>query len=349
MKIDCIAYQLGSRIVSNDEIINIVKECSKNLRPKELDRVTNQILFYLNKSGSKERRWLAKDERPIDLVCRAINKTLIKTGYKTEDIDLLIHVGLCRGFLEAGQSYFIAQSMKMNNIHCFDIMDACNSWTRGMFIAYNLIKAKEYKRILIVNTECNMMKDGIIYPSNFTIKSFKQIEYSFAGLTLSDGVSATLLSEDNKCDWEFHFLSKPEVADYCAVPIDNYDSFCLPSEMIAKNGKYNFTSFASKMQKKGIKWLIEVVEMNSEPVNNFDWIFPHGHTKNLYLEIAKELGIRPEKLKWNTYEKFGNFASACIPIAIAMGIESGEVKKDQKLLTAVASGGMSFSTISFTL
>ncbi len=308
------------------------------------------LLNNFNKSGAKKRCWLSDTEQPITLICDAIHEVLDKSQLNIKDIDLLIHVGLGRGFMEAGQAYFVAQAMNMGDVHCFDIMDACNSWSRGMFIANSLLKSGEYKNILLVNTECNLMEGGSINPSNFTLSNIDDVEHCFAGMTLGDAVSATVIQADKSNHWDFEFSSRADLADLCAVPADNFKRFSLESPYLGKNGTHQFSSFASKMQKETILDFSKTVAKNRAKHKHVDWLFPHGHTKNIYDEVGcKVWNVSPEQLKWNTYEKYGNFASASVPISIAMGIESGEVKRGQRLITAMASGGLSFSSASFIL
>lgn len=349
MRLEGISYRLGSQVVSNDEIISRIFSWSKEMNENSLEETLSQIRFYFDYSGIKSRRWLAQGEKPIDLVCSAVKEVLHEAGVSKDDCGLLMHVGLGRGFVEAGQAYFIAQAMDMGRVHCFDIMDACNSWPRGLFLAYNLLKNGFYERILVVNTECNMMEKGIINPHLFQFRSFDQVYHNFPGLTLGDGVTATLLSKDDSREWEFHFVSRPDHADLCAVPLENYESFSHPSKYLGKNGPHRFYSYMREMQQAIEGDVIKAFFWNSVPYEDLDWVFPHGHSKSMWEHGISKLGWDVRKLKWNTYEYFGNLASASVPTAMAMGMESGEVKRGHKVITWVASGGLSFSSMSFVL
>lgn len=350
MNIRHIAYRMGSKIVTNQDILDKVKHHSQDHFDGDLDQALSKIDHLFNKTGTKQRRWLADDEQPLDMVCQAINESLDKSQLNPKDVDLMIHVGLGRGFIEAGQAYFIAQAMGMDNVHCFDIMDACNSWTRGLFVANSFLASGVYKNILLVNTECNMLPDGIINPGNFKLNHFDDTDYCFPGMTLGDAVSATLVSKDDDKPWDFEFRSRADCADLCAVPIDNYQRYSLPSDYLAKNGVNKFTSFGALMQKQVVREFGRLILKNRQKHPQIDWLMPHGHTKTLYETAGtKAWDLTAEQMKWNTYEYYGNFASACVPVSIAQGIQAGEIKRGQRLLTAVASGGLSFSSASFIL
>lgn len=350
MKLSNIAYRTGSQIITNQDLLDKVNLHSKANYHGDLDEALSKINHLFNKTGCKTRRWLNDDEQPIDLVCQTINEVLDKSQMQTKDVDMMIHVGLGRGFLEAGQAYFVAQAMKMRNIQCFDIMDACNSWTRGLFLADTLLKSGAYKNILVVNTECNMMPGGIINPGNFQLSEFDDVDHCFPGMTLGDAVSATLLTADEDNHWDFEFSARTDCADLCAVPVANYDRYSQPSQYLAKNGVNQFTSFGALMQKKIVREFGRLILKNRVKHQHIDWLLPHGHTKTIWETSGSQAwDIPAEKMKYNSYEYFGNFASACVPVSIAQGMEAGEIKQGQRLMTAVASGGLSFSSACFVL
>ena len=346
MRIEVIKHRLGSRVITNTDILTEVEKNSPNINKNELNKILEQIEYYLNYTGAKERRWLAPGETPIELLSDTIKQSLAESGYHKNDIDLIIHVGIGRGFLEPGQSHFVAKSLDMK-AECFDILDACNSWARGMYIAYNFIRTGAYQRIVIINTECNMIANGIKYPTLFQYENFDQIFHSFSGLTSADGVAATILSPDNTHDWEFQFKYRTDHADLCTVPLSNYQSYCQPSDRLGINGLYKGSAFMREMHAVGTEELKSLMAKNK--LKDLDWLIPHGHSWNAWVVYLKSVNLPINLIKWNTYPMYGNLASACVPISLSMGMEADEIKRGHNILTAVPSAGLSFSTISFTL
>lgn len=344
MKIAGLSYRLGSKIVTNQDLIEKVRQESNKVEKTTLDKICKQISFYFNYAGCQQRRWLAEDETAIGLTQEAIKEAVAEANCELKDIDLLLHVGLGRGFLEAGQSYFVAQAMGMHKVDCFDIMDACNSWSRGLMVAYNFLKSNVYKNILIVNTECNVLPGGIINPRLFQFDRFEDINASFAGLTLADGVAATVVTQSDQ-PWRFHFQSSPDLADVCAVPLPTYKSFSLPSDYLAYNGPLKFTSFAKIMHEKGHPQITALFHKVRDDLNVYKHFFTHGHTYHTWVKDFTQLGVPPEKYKWNTFVNYGNLASACVPVSIKMAVENGDLLRGDRMATIVGSGGMSFSVI----
>ena len=307
MEIMGLGYSLGSKIVSNQDILDRVRYYSQNEFEGDLDETLASIKYYLEYSGAKSRRWLAEGEIPLNLTCDAIRRALEQAHLSKDDIDLVIHVGVVRAFLEPGQSFFIAQAMEFEKAQCFDVLEACMSWTRGMWIAYNFIKNNAYKNVLIVNTEFCMMENGFINPSLFKFRKKENIYSQFAGLTVGDGTSATILSKGDNREWEFNFIAAPMYADLCNIPlVDNYNDFCIYSKKIGACGVCRFASWAWDMNEPGKKFATEMILQKN--IDDYSWVFPHGHSSRFSIDIAKELGYDVEKFKWNTFPTIGNLA-----------------------------------------
>ena len=148
MKIEGISARLGSKSISNDDILKIIEENSRDFEG-DLSKTLSVVQKLLQKSGSKNRRWLDEGERPIDLLKESVSDALSQASLKTSEIDLLIYVGVGRGFLEPGGAYLVAQALQMWSVECFDIIDACMSWTRALQMSNALLKTKQYKNIKI--------------------------------------------------------------------------------------------------------------------------------------------------------------------------------------------------------
>jgi len=348
MNIEGIEFEFGSRFISNNTLIDCVRAQSSECGLEELNKIIKHISFYLGHCGSKSRYWLDSNESAIELIKNSSNRLLRNTGYSKSDIDFVIHVGLGRGFIEPAQAYFVANAVGMLRANCFDIVDACNSWTRGLQLAYALLHSNPNLKIMIINTECNMQEGGIINPRLLSFKSASEVEHSFAGLTLTDACAATLVTgSDNP--WHFTITSRPDLSNICAVPLQTFQNYSTPSSLLAINGINQFTCFAKKMNQLGKPEIIQIMNNNIVPDKGLKKIFPHGHSQAVWPQWFDELNISQDLLGTNIFENYGNAASACLPIAIKMALDSGEIQKGDFIATILGSGGMAFSSMKFCI
>jgi acyl-CoA:acyl-CoA alkyltransferase len=359
VRIDGIAAVFPSRVVSNDDILEIIALESRESFHDESQKAKalQRIRQLLNYSGSKYRRWSHPNEAPIQLLTEAIYKALAERGYKLSDIDLLVYTGVGGGFSEPGNAYMVAHALGMRHTQCFDIKDACNSWSRALQLI-NCVFGMDSSvcRALVVNAEFNMYPGGPGVPDLFRLQHAEEIESRFPAYTIGEAATATLLVKDSTREWEFHFSSRTDLADLCVIPEGNYHGYCsiglkdqcdISSTKIARNGAYRFTSFGSELSAHGMTAAIDIFKQLSIQRDSIKMIFPHASSKRDWDTGAEILGVR--QLLFHIYPDYGNVVSASVPAGIALAKEKGEIRRGDRLVTWVGSAGMSFSACTFIL
>lgn len=344
MLIKDIAVSLPSKIVTNEEVIDLIRWQSKNYEG-DLEKALRIIKALLNKSGLVTRHWCGKHESPIDHVSIAARKTLAESYLRPEQIDLFIYVGIGRGFLEPSNSYMMASALGFKNAECFDVIDACMSWTRAMSLVDSLFKTGKYRNAMIVNAEFNMLDGGPLYPANFALKNQAQIEYTLPSYTIGEAATATLLLAKEPDNFSFSFHAKPDLSDLCTIPIHGYEGFCHPSEKIGKNGAMRFTSYGYELHETLDQELPIALNKLSMKKNDINIVFTHASSKSAWSKYGEKAGITDKM--FHIYQSTGNLVSASIPAAISLAKESGKLKRGNQVVCWVGSAGMSFNVSSF--
>ncbi|MCP4130196.1 MAG: hypothetical protein GY754_04360 [bacterium] len=346
MQVEGMSYELGSKVVTNNEVLKMVKEESEGFHMKDLDAVLDQVNFYFNHSGIKTRHWMDEEQTPLNMVLRAIDNALEKADCSMNDIDLIIHCGVGRGFSEPGQAHIVAHYMGLSNVKCFDVMDACNSWIQSLFLSYNLLKTGSVDKVLVINTECAMVDGGFVYPYSFQIDSMESLQYKFPGLTCGDGVTATVLGKDDK-EWVFKTRAMKDKAHLCTIPHSSYEQYSSSSDVdyLGVNGM-GFASFARELSKIYDSGEIHNTLLDlGEPLDSFELIFTHGHARKPWEKCLAELGGNIDQIKWNTFNEIGNLASASIPTSMCLAEEEGDLHPGDHIALWMASAGATFSAV----
>jgi len=347
MKLAGIKAIIPSRTIDNQMIKSMVTDQSLGLLNSKLRATLSRIDFYLNYSDSDKRQWLADDELPFDLLERAIEGALSQASVKRSEVDLIIYTGVDRGFLEPAMAYMVGAAFGMPTAHCFDIVDACMSWTRAAFIVSNLLESGQYKNALIVNCECNMRYGGRLNPGCFRLSSADEVEWNFPAYTVGEAATATLFQRDNSRPWEFHFLSAANFSDLCSLPLDGFDRYCKPGPRVGRNGPNQLTSFGSDLFRAGQGLGVEVFNQLSTPHDEIKAIFPHAASKRLWWDMGKEIGVA-DKIRF-VYPYYGNLVSASVPTAMAEAWNEGAISEGDTLAGWVGSAGISFASFAFKL
>ena len=355
MRIAGIAASFPSRIVTNEEILDMIKRYSEPCFQGDLRKSLRRVRYHLRYSGIKTRRWLAPDEKPIQLLSDAVLKALAEADCKLGDIDLVIYVSGDGRFKEPANAYMLANALGMAGAQCFDIRDACMGWSRALQLVYHLFRGDgSYSRVLIVNAECNMQVGGVCFPGVFRIRNLEEIDWKFPAYTIGEVAAATVLARDHAQEWDFHFASKPDLADLCTVPEPGYESYCIlgldadsekhQTTRIGRNGVNQFTSFGSNLFAEFAKQGPDVFRKLCCPLEEIRMVFPHTASKKLWEDTGKEVGSPPV---YYVYPDYGNLVSASVPAGIDLARGEGAIKRGDRLVGWVGSAGMSFAAYSF--
>lgn len=342
MRIEAIKFLHPKTEMSNDDVVQVIREHSRDVFQGDLERALEAIKFMLDGTGLKKRYWM-KDETPLEMMRQAGEAAIADAGINKSDIDLLIFCGIGRGFLEPGDSYFVAQALGLETVDCFDVMDACMAWSRACDIVESFFRSGRYKRAMIVNAESYFNAGGIAFPSNFILKDFRSIEYSFGAYCGGDGATATIFSADGEYAWDRNYISTKRAADLCTIPLHGYENRSQPSPYIGHNGIGAFTAYGSRVFTEAQPHMINVLKMLESHFADVKMIFAHtGGDVNSYERWAEAAGAGG-KIRY-LYPDFGNLGSASIPASIAHYVEKGDIKRGDKIGAWIGSSGMSFTS-----
>lgn len=345
MRIDAVRAVFPSRVLDNEQVIDLVRHYSKDTFQGDLAQTLTQIEKLFRISGAKTRRWLDEGETPIGLIESAVEGALRAAGLHKNDVDLLIYVGVGKGFFEPGQSYLVAHALGMNRVECFDILDACMSFTRALQIAEGFLRSRRYRRIMIVNGEFNTFEGGALFPCNYRLHGPEQLFHTFASYTIGNAAAATIVSADECQRWVWRFSSRPDLADLCTVPSFGLGLFSNGSDKIGKNGALRFTSFGKELHAHAMAPLVAAMRQVLAEVGDVKWIFPHASSYKEWDMFAQELGLQT-KLQ-HVYPEHGNLVSASIPAGLSIAQERGILQRGDQIAGWVGSAGMSYSAYAF--
>jgi len=145
MRFCAVEYAVPTKLVTNTEIIQeIISRSTRYLTQKALDLLALRLDELFKKSVTDVRYHRAKNERAIQFGIEAGKNALASSNMSPKDIDLLIYVGVGRGYIEPATANVFQKILKLNKATCFDILDACASWLRAIHVAHSFIKTGMY-------------------------------------------------------------------------------------------------------------------------------------------------------------------------------------------------------------
>lgn len=347
MKICGIAAAFPERVVSNDEILSMIEAHSREVFDGDLPKALGATKMFLEYTGARNRRWIAPGQTVFSYTERAIVEALEAAGIGRQDVDLLIHCGVDRRVVEPGQSFFIAKAMGMKRVQCFDVLEACASWMRAMHLARSLLRGGGYRHILIVTSEFAVHEGEWGY-SNFRLGQMTDLEWTFPTYTIGESATATVISAaEQHGGWYFDFVGRPQYAELCMCPIDDYadEVATMNSASLHGKGGRRFVSYGKQMRDIGVDEMYSLLSRAKGRIEHCDIVFPHTQQRRSWNEDSQRIGL--ELPFYFVYPEYGNLVSGSIPGAMALAECEGRLTRGAQVGVLMAAAGLSLSLAIF--
>jgi 3-oxoacyl-[acyl-carrier-protein] synthase III len=336
-----IEHALPSRVVENDEIIEqVLAESRANLSAHDLRRAERLMRATFKSAGTTRRFCRAPGERAHELCLDAGRRALATANLEPSDIDLLIYVGVGRGFLEPATANVFQDLLGLHNATCFDVLDACASWLRAIHIARSFIQTGAHRNILILNAEFNAEY------ASFALRSVEEFDHRFPTYTIGEAATATIVSESQEEDrYHAEFRSFGRHRELCFIPLPNCDEY-----MAGKQEDYEpfrFISYGAELMEFGLARLVEQYR-ETPAFSQFDpdIVFFHAASDGMARAGMRECGLAEVK-GYYTHGRFANTVSATIPLAMSEALGDGSLSPGDDVLFSVASAGVSTALCRF--
>jgi len=345
MIVASIAACFPSWPISNAELLDQFAAANQHLCSSELAACQQRIQKYLCEAGAEVRFYRNRTarERAYPLLRNAVDEALLQAETKAADIDVLVYCGVGRGFLEPATAYFVANDLGVS-CECFDILDACMSWVRALYVVHCLFASNRCSTALVVNAEFNIYECG--YPGIMKVESFQQLAPTLPAYTIGEAATATVLKKSS-AEWVFHFHTDTGGLPLCAVPLPNHTEYLPRLDWnLAPNGQNTFMCYGEELTSRAGRQMLRFVRNTYRKPNAFKMWFPHLATGRPYVRAGQILGLHG-RMYTKTFGLYGNVVSASIPAAMAVAIKEGELNRGDHIVLCPISAGMSMALVDF--
>lgn len=317
LKIAGVGYCVPETVVTNDDLTKLYD--------------TSDEWIY-TRTGIKERRLVSGNEGAIDLGEKAAKQALEKSSLKVEDIDMVIAASSAPPQLYPAIACQIQARLGIpNHVPAFDITAACSGLIYGMSIARAYIASGMYKTILIVATDNNSRL--LDWEDRSTSILFGDGAGAMVVTESEDGVD-DIIAIDIKADGSCgHLIELPLAGKNCPLvePCDEHIQY------IKMNGRGVYT-FVAKILPHYVEELITNAGMKADEI---DYLIPHQANLRIIQAVQERLGYSDEKVVTNI-KYYGNTSAASIPLAMAEGVEKGQVKLPSTAVLCGFGAGMTW-------
>lgn len=292
---------------------------------KEFPEWSPEKIF--NKIGVKQRHIADKHETVLELAVKASEKLLKKID--KNEIDFILFCTQSPDYHLPTTACILQDRLGLRkNIGALDFNLGCSGFVYGLSIAKGLIATGVAQNILLVTAETY---------TKYLRKSDKSNRTIFG-----DGATATLIQKDETKE-NFQFILGTDGSGYDNLIVRNgggrnrINKEDEAGNCLYMNGQNIFIFTIEKIP----ALVKEILEKNNLTKNDVDYYIFHQANAHI-LRRQREILEIPEEKFYINLEKYGNTVSSTIPIALKDALETGKVKKGQKIMLIGFGVGLSW-------
>ena len=320
----------------------VIKGLGKYIPEKIYDNAYFESIVDTNdewitrRTGIKERHIAADNEYTTDLAVNAAKSAIEDAGIAPEDIDLVLLATVSPDYFTPCCACIVQDKIGAVNAAAFDFNAACSSFITGMIMAEQFIKNGTYKNVLLVCADA--------------LSKVTDYEDRATCVLFGDAAGAVVLSADDNGG---KMLSYEIGADGSGAM--NITSLAVRDdaeelEKRVSGRKETIWMAGQQVMKFAVKTMADatgrVLEKAGLTYDDIKLIVPHQANYRIVDSALARMGVGKDKVVL-TLEKYGNTSSSCVPIALKEAIETGMVKRGDKVVVVGFGGGLTWAAAVF--
>jgi len=283
-----------------------------------------------SRSGIERRHFAGEGETTSSMATAAANDALKMAGLTAQDIDAVIVATSTADLTFPSAATMVQSQLGMTKGFAFDIQAVCAGFVFALANANALIVSGQANRVLVIGAETfSRLMD-------WTDRSTCVLFGDGAGAILLQAEEGTgtaadrgILSTDLNSDGTHRELLY--VDGGVSTGATGY---------LRMQGNQVFRHAVEKLSKTATT-AMERANVTSDDV---DWIVPHQANIRIIQGTAKKLGLPMDKVVV-TVQDHGNTSAASIPLALSVGVERGQIKQGDLLVTEAIGGGLAWGAV----
>ncbi|HEY8995709.1 MAG TPA: 3-oxoacyl-ACP synthase III [Lacunisphaera sp.] len=289
-------------------------------------------------TGIKERRMWPAGTRPSAASAAAGRNVLKQSGFRPEQMEVLIHSAVCRDMLEPATASFVHHQIGLGpNCQIFDLSNACLGFLNGLVTLAAMIDSGQITCGMVVSGENGRpLVDRTIKHLLETPLDRNAIKPFFANLTIGSAAVAAIVCHEALLPAgtpKHRLLAGSVLADTRHSELCQGDSEG-DALVMETDSEQLLLAGVEVAQRTWRAFERETGWTGSTP----DRIITHQvgtmHRRKLYetvgLDLAKD---------FSSFEVLGNTGSAALPSTLALAVEQGALRPGQKAaLLGIGSG-----------
>jgi len=310
----CGAY-LPSRVVSNAELS---------------ERIDTTDAWIVERTGIRERRVAADDEKTSDLAIAAARAALADAGIDASEVDMVLVATSTPDLTFPATATTVQAGLGIRGGFAFDLQAVCSGFVYALATADNFMRCGQAETVLLIGAE--------------TFSRILDWEDRGTCMLFGDGAGAMVLrARDGNGDAQDRgVLSTHLHAD------GRFRDMLYVDGGPGSNRQVGHLRMAGReVFKNAVVMLADTVQEalahNGLSAADVDWFVPHQANRRIIEAMAKRLGLGPERVVV-TIERHANTSAASIPLALAEARADGRIAAGDVVLMEAMGGGFTWGS-----
>lgn len=287
--------------------------------------------WIAQRTGIRQRYIAAEDETTASLGEAAARAALANAGLTPDDIDLIVLATSTPNNTFPATAVEIQNRLGMHHGFAFDMQAVCSGFVYAVTTADAYIRGGLSKRALVIGSE--------------TFSRLLDWNDRTTCVLFGDGAGAIVLEAG---DGEGTIADRGVLA--AALRSDGQHK-----EKLYVDGGVSTTGTVGHLKMEGrevfkhaVGMITDVIEATFSQAGitaeDIDWFVPHQANKRIIDASAKKLGIAEEKVVI-TVDQHGNTSAASVPLALAVAVADGRIRRGDLVLLEAMGGGFTWGAV----
>ncbi|MEA2889423.1 MAG: 3-oxoacyl-[acyl-carrier-protein] synthase [Bradyrhizobium sp.] len=286
--------------------------------------------WIVQRTGIRQRHIAAEGEFTSHLAIKAAQAALADAGVDAQSIDLIVLATSTPDNTFPATAVSVQNALGIHHGAAFDLQAVCSGFIFALASADNFLRSGAFNRALVIGAEtfsrildwndrgtCVLFGDGA---GAIVLDAQPQ-----SGIKPDRGVLTTHLRSDGRHKSKLY--------------VDGGPSSTQTVGHLRMEGREVFKHAVGMITDV----IVDAFKASGITADDIDWFVPHQANKRIIDASAHKLHIAPQKVVL-TVDRHGNTSAASIPLALAVAVADGRVKKGDLVLLEAMGGGFTWGS-----
>jgi 3-oxoacyl-[acyl-carrier-protein] synthase-3 len=286
--------------------------------------------WIVQRTGIRQRHIAAEGEFTSHLAIKAAQAALAAAAVDAQSIDLIVLATSTPDNTFPATAVTVQSALGINHGAAFDLQAVCSGFIFALATADNFLRSGAFNRALVIGAEtfsrildwndrstCVLFGDGA---GAIVLDAQPQ-----SGIKPDRGVLTTHLRSDGRHRSKLY--------------VDGGVSSTGTVGHLRMEGREVFKHAVGMITDV----IVDAFKASGITADDIDWFVPHQANKRIIDASAHKLHIAPQKVVL-TVDRHGNTSAASIPLALAVAVADGRVKKGDLVLLEAMGGGFTWGS-----